>query len=162
MQQACRAQPRFVVALGSSMAEPHVLTGLIAKRAEIAGQIEHTQDKLRQLVIDLDHIDASIHIFDPSIELQEIKSRPVPPKHHAFRGEVTRIVLTALRNAKKPLTTAEIAQRVMAERGLNTANPRLLKTMIKRAGACLRHWEHKGVASKQPGPGQFVLWELRR
>ena len=27
------------------MADPHVLTGLIAKRAEIAGQIEHTQDK---------------------------------------------------------------------------------------------------------------------
>ena len=58
------------------MAEPHVLSGLIAKRAEIAGQIEHTQDTLRQLVIDLDHIDAAIHIFDPSIELEEIKARP--------------------------------------------------------------------------------------
>lgn len=144
------------------MAEPHVLTGLIAKRAEIAGQIEHTQDKLRQLVIDLDHIDAAIHIFDPSIELEEIKARPVPPRHQAFKGEVTRIVLTALRNAKRPLTTAEIAQRVMAERGLDTANVRLLKTMQKRTGACLRHWEHKGVATKQPGPGQFVLWELVR
>jgi hypothetical protein len=69
------------------MAEPHVLTGLIAKRSEIAGQIEHTQDKLRQLVIDLDHIDAAIHIFDPTIELVEIKARPVPPKHQAFKGE---------------------------------------------------------------------------
>ena len=29
------------------MADPHALTGLIAKRAEIAGQIEHTQDQLR-------------------------------------------------------------------------------------------------------------------
>ena len=83
------------------MAEPHVLTGLIAKRAEIAGQVEHTQDKLRQLVIDLDHIDASIQVFDPSIELEEIKARPVPPKHHAFRGEVSRIVTTTLKNAKK-------------------------------------------------------------
>ena len=27
------------------MAEPHVLTGAIANRAEIAGQIKHTQDK---------------------------------------------------------------------------------------------------------------------
>ena len=53
-------------------------------------------------MIDLDHIDASIHIFDPSIELEEIKARPVPPKHHAFRGQVTRIVLTTLRNVKKP------------------------------------------------------------
>ena len=144
------------------MTEPHALTGLIAKRSEIAGQIEHTQDKLRQLVIDLDHIDASIHIFDPSIELEEIKARPVPPRHQAFKGEVTRIVLATLRNAKKPLTTADIAQRVMAERGLDTANLRLLKTMQKRTGACLRHWEHKGVASKQPGAGQFVLWKLTR
>ena len=37
------------------MADPHVLTGLIAKRAQIAGQIEHIQDQLRQLVIDLDN-----------------------------------------------------------------------------------------------------------
>jgi len=28
------------------MVDPHVVTGLISKRAQIAGQIEHTQDKL--------------------------------------------------------------------------------------------------------------------
>ena len=48
------------------MADPHVLTGLMAKRAEIAGRTEHLQDQLRQLVIDLDHIDASINAVDPS------------------------------------------------------------------------------------------------
>ena len=142
------------------MAEPHVLTGLIAKRAELAGKIEHAQDQLRQFVIDLDHIDAAIHIFDPSIELEEIKSRPVPAAHQAFRGQVTRIVLTTLRNAKKSLTTQDIAQRVMAERGLDTANVRLVKTMTKRAGACLRGLQKQGAVSRQPGPGQFMLWEL--
>ena len=34
-----------------------------AKRAEIAGQIEHTQDQLRQFVTSFT-IDAAIHIFD--------------------------------------------------------------------------------------------------
>jgi hypothetical protein len=144
------------------MAEPHVVTGLIAKRAELAGKIEHLQDELRQLVIDLDNVDATIHIFDPSIELEDIRTRPVPPKHHAFRGEITRIVLAALKNAKKPLTTAEVAQRVMAERGLDTANARLMKTMSKRTGACLRHWRERGVAVKTHGPGQFMLWTLAR
>ena len=38
---------------------------------------------------------------------------------------MTPIVRTALHNAKNPLTTAEIAQRVMAERGLDTDNVRL-------------------------------------
>jgi hypothetical protein len=33
-----------------SLVETHFLSGLIAKRAVVAGQIEHTQDKLRQLV----------------------------------------------------------------------------------------------------------------
>jgi hypothetical protein len=45
-----------------------------------------------------------------------------------------RIVLTTLRNAKRPLTTPEIAQRVMAERGLDSANVRLLKLIMKRTG----------------------------
>lgn len=144
------------------MADPHVLTGLIAKRREIAGQIEHLQDQLRQHVIDLDHVDAAIHIFDPSIELEEIKSRPVPPRHQAFKGEVTRIVLATLRNAKKPITTADLAQRVMAERGLDTANVRLLKTISKRTGACLRHWRTKGIVRSIEGPGQYNVWELAR
>ena len=144
------------------MSEPHVISALIRKRAELAGRIEHLQDELRQAVIDLDNVDHTIHLFDPSIELQEIKARPVPPRHQAFKGEVTRIVLTALRNAKKPLTTADVAQRVMAERGLDTSNARLVRTMQKRAGACLRHWEKRGTARKQPGPGQFVRWELAR
>jgi hypothetical protein len=144
------------------MADPHVLTGLVNMRADLAGRIEHLQDELRQAVIDLDNVDHTIHLIDPDLELQEIKARPVPPRHQAFKGEVTRIVLTALKNAKRPLTTAEIAQRVMAERGLDTANARLLRTMVKRAGACLRHWERRGVAKKEPGSGQFKLWELVR
>ncbi|NJO33480.1 MAG: hypothetical protein HC869_10370 [Rhodospirillales bacterium] len=96
------------------------------------------------------------------MELEEIKSRPVPPRHQAFKGEVTRIVLATLRNAKRPLTTAEIAQRVMAERGLDTGNARLVTLIGKRTGACLRHWEKRGAASKRPGPHQFMLWTLAR
>lgn len=138
----------------------HTVSGLISKRAEIAGKIEHLQNELRQLVIDLDNVDHTIHLFDPSIELEEISKRPVPPRHQAFKGEVTRIVLTTLKNAKRPLTSQELAQRVMAERGLDTSNERLLKLMMKRTGACLRHWEKRGVAKKEPGPGQFKLWSV--
>lgn len=138
----------------------HTIGALVRKRAEIAGRIEHLQDELRQSVIDLDNVDHTIHLFDPTIELQEIKSRPVPPRHQAFKGEVTRIVLATLRNSKRPLTTAEIAQRVMAERGLDTGNARLVKLMGKRTGACLRHWEKRGAASKRAGPDKFMLWAL--
>ena len=140
----------------------HTVSGLIAKRREIAGQIEHFQERLRELVIALDHVDATIHLFDPEIELDDIKSRLVPERHRGFRGEITRIVLTTLRNAKKPLTTADIAQRIMAERGLDTSNKRLLRLMTKRAGSSLRSYREKGLVKSADGPTQFKLWEIVR
>ena len=142
------------------MAEPHVITALIRKRAEIAGQIEHTQTALRQLIIDLDNLDATLRLFVPDIELDEIKPRPFPPKHQAFRGEITRIVFESLRRAGKPLTAQEIAQHVMAERGLNTADKALVKAMGKRVGACLRHNRAKGLMRSERETGQLLVWQI--
>ena len=144
------------------MTNENVVSGLIRKRAEIAGQIEHLQDRLRQHVIDLDNLDATIHLFDPDIELGAVKPKPIPPRHQAFRGEVTRIVLTALRNAKKPLTTRDIAQRVMAERGLDTSNERLLRLMARRTGACLRDHRKRGLVRSEHGAGTYLVWEIAR
>jgi len=107
------------------VAEPHVVTGLIAKRAELAGQIEHAQTVHRQLIIDLDNLDATLRLFVPDIDLEEIKPRPLPARDAAFRGEVARVVLGLLRTVGKPLDTQQIAMHVMAERGLNTADKRL-------------------------------------
>ena len=144
------------------MADPHVITALVRKRGELAGQIDLAQTVVRQLVIDLDNLDAAIHLFDPTIELQEIKARPVPPRHQAFRGEVSRIVLAALRNARTPLTAQDIARHVMAERGLNSADAKLMRLIGKRVGACLRHHRSKGVVRSEPGGGQRLVWEIRR
>ena len=142
------------------MSEPHVVTGLTKKRAQLAGQIEHAQAALRQLVIDLDNLDATIRLFVPDIDLEEIRPKPFPPRHHAFRGEVSRIVLTALRESPKPLTAQDIAQRVMAQRGLDTADKRLVRLMGKRVGACLRHHRNKGVVRSERGGGLFIVWAV--
>ena len=114
------------------MAEPHVVTALVAKRAEIAGRIEQAQTEPRQLVIDLDNLDAALRLFVPDIEPEDIKPKPFPPRNAAFRGEVSRIILEALRNSQRPLTTKELAQHLMAQRGLNTADKKLVRVMEAR------------------------------
>ena len=139
---------------------PNTVAGLIEKRREIAGQIEHLQAQLRELVIALDHVEATIRLFDPEIDLGPIKARPVPPQHQAFKGEVSRIVLATLRNAKIPLTTEDIAKRVMAERGLDTANKALLRLMAKRTGSCLRNWREKRHVTSSKGFNQQTFWAL--
>lgn len=60
------------------------------------------------------------------------------------------------------MTTVELARRVMADRGLNTAGAALLQLYTRRTGALLR-WQHKrGTlrSVKDPQHGRFDLWEI--
>lgn len=141
------------------MAEPHVLTALIRKRAEIAGQIEHAQTTLRQLIIDLDNLDHTIRLFRPDIDLEEIRPKPLPPRNQAFKGEVSRLLLAALRQSQG-MTTQDLARHVMAERGLNTADKRLVRTIGKRVGSALRHLRTRGLVRSEKGPGQCLVWKI--
>jgi hypothetical protein len=49
---------------------------------------------------------------------------------------------------------------VMAERGMNTADKRLVKTVSKRIAACLRHHRIKGLLRLREGLGQNLIWEI--
>ena len=140
----------------------HVVSGLIAKRAELAGRIEETQTELRRLVIDLDSLDATIRLFAPDIDLDEIRPKPLPARNQAFRGEMSRTVLNALRQARKPLPAYEIALLFMASRGLAATDKPLLRVIHKRVGACLRNYRSKGLVRAVEGPARVVLWEIMR
>ena len=142
----------------------HTLSGLVAKRAEIAGQINQIRASLRQLIIDLDHIDAAIRLFDPRYDVDQIRPKSYPAGHVTYRGELVKIVLDLLREAPGPLTTREVASHIMIERGQNTRDETVLKVMTRRAGALLRHYRDRGMVRsiKDPRRGQFDLWEVAR
>lgn len=141
---------------------PNVLHALVRKRAEIAGQIEHNQLALRRLIAELDHLDATIRIFEPSIDVGRIASKPVPPRHAAFKGEVTRIVLKMLREAQGPLTSRDIARQLMTERGLDNNDKELSVLMVKRVCACLRKHRLNGTIQTVPVEGRLQGWALVR
>ena len=77
------------------MSDENVIAGLTRKRAELAGRIEHMQTALRQLIIDLDNLDATLRLFEPDIDLEDIRPKPFPPRNAAFRGEVSWIVFAS-------------------------------------------------------------------
>jgi hypothetical protein len=76
------------------------------------------------------------------------------------KGEVARIVLGTLRDAKRPCSTQELTMHVMAERSMNTADKRLVKTVEKRVGACLRHHRTKGLVQSAKGLGDRIAWQV--
>ncbi len=137
-----------------------VLSGLIKKRAEIAGQIEEAQKHIRMLIIDLDNVDATIRLFDPNVDLAEIRPKPVRVRHQAYKGEVTRLVFMILRKSEKPMTTPEIAHQVILARGLNPSHKQLAKVIERRVAGCLSYNKARGVIRAGKGTGKLLTWEI--
>lgn len=141
----------------------YVITGLVKRRAELAGEIERTHDGLRKMIIDLEALDATILQFAPDFQLESIKPKAFrPPKDWANRGEMSRIVLSILRQAAEPLTSRDIALQMLTERALNREDQKLLRLMVKRVSVSLRTQREKGVAHSDQGPGMYQLWTISR
>jgi hypothetical protein len=142
------------------MERPNTIAGLIEKRRQIAGQIEHHQRVLNGLIIDLDHVDHTIRLFDPDCDVQLGQPRRYPPQHQAFRGEMQRFVLATLRASEKPVTSLEIAVEVVKGRGLDPNDSRAVILIRKRVGACLSKLKRQGIVRQVPMTGTYRGWEL--
>lgn len=141
----------------------YVVNGLVKRRAALAGEIEHTHEALKKLVADLENLDATIQQFDPSFQVEGIKPRSFrPPKDWANRGEMSRLILSILRQATEPLTTRDIAVEMLISRALDRSDQKLLRIMIKRVGVALRGQRDNGAVRSEHGPGMMVLWEVAR
>lgn len=136
------------------MENAHVVSGLIRKRAEVAGQLEAAQAQIRQLGADMGHLDATIRLFAPEMDLGTIKPKPVPAPYAAPHGEMSRIIPDTLRVAEagQPLpTTQDMALRVMAARGLDAGDPALARTVRERVGQSLGRLRTRNVIRSEQG-----------
>lgn len=134
---------------------PNTLSGLIEIHREIAGQIEATRKALNALVFDLEAVEHTIRLLDPEAQLG--RAKPLPSKDAAFRGEMRRDVLAALRAASGPLTSLDIAQQVVAARKLDTKDTTVMR---KRVGAALWKLRAKGIVAEVPQEGDYKGWRL--
>src|ERR1700731_1279783 len=140
-----------------------VLSGLVKRRAQLAGDIENTHEALRKMVLDLESLDAAIVQFDPHNRVESIKPKAFrPPKDWSNRGQMSRIILSVLRQASEPLTTRDIALQLLVERALDKSDLRLLRLMTNQVGGALRGQRENGVVRCDQGPGQYMLWEISR
>ena len=137
-----------------------VLSGLIRKRQEVAAELDAAQSKVRQLILDIDALDATLRLFQPDIDLDVVKVRPTPRRHEAHRGDTSRLIASLLREAGEALSHREITVRVMQARGLNLADRALCQTLRDRVGASLRGMRQRGQLVSGEGKGPGVRWGL--
>lgn len=112
---------------------------------------------------DLENLDATILQFDPKHSVEAIKPKAFrPPSDWANRGEMSRFVLSLLRQAAEPMTTRDLALEMLVSRALDKGDQRLLRLMTKRVGVALRGQRDNGLVRCTQGPGQYMLWEVAR
>lgn len=97
------------------MAETHVISALVDKRARVDGMIQNRRFQIIRLEMELAHIDAVIKMFNPSYDLEAILPKRSFTKNPAGvpKGSGGRYALNILRESGEPLTAVEIAQRVL-------------------------------------------------
>jgi len=82
------------------MTESHVISGLVAKRGELAGEIDYHQKLIKGISDQLKALDAAIKVFDPEYKLRNIKAKKHHRKNHFFRhGEGNTLLMDLMREA---------------------------------------------------------------
>lgn len=145
------------------MAEPHVISGLVAKRSELAGLIEHYMQEIKRMGADLKHLDAAIQLFDPDYNLRTIRTKQYRRKNAHFKpGECARLVLDTLREAGPVLATDVVALAIIEKKGLDSADAEQVKFVKRAAVTALRHLTNRGLV-KDSGlapDGITLRWTL--
>ena len=137
------------------MGEPHIISALSSKRAELAGIVSQLERQLGQQQANLAHLDATMRLFDPDIRPNKIRPRQQRARHAWFRpGECLRLIYDELRDTVQPMTTRELAERIMRVKAMPMADDRqrelVLKTILgslNRAKETIARVEAEGVVS---------------
>lgn len=119
---------------------------LIRLHAEIAGKLKATKQEATKFRGDLKHIGAVIQLLEPGFDLRSIiPKRPHPRNEWFGRGECVHSALNVLRTAEKPLTTRQIAVRVLQDRGVPEIKKALVDKTARAIYAALQFRRGKSV-----------------
>ncbi|SDY92378.1 hypothetical protein [Nitrosomonas sp. Nm33] len=125
------------------MAESHVISGLVSKRSELSGLVDHHRKELERLNQEIKALDATIKLFSPEYRIQSIKPKRYQRKNSFFKvGEAGRTILGVLRNSGKPLNASEIAKIIMNDMGIDAGCEKPLQATILTT---LRNHQKKGL-----------------
>ncbi|MBA3449530.1 MAG: hypothetical protein H0T56_18360 [Pseudaminobacter sp.] len=148
----------------STYDRPNTVAGLVAKQAELSVLRNKYRAEIKKLTVDIDHLDAAIRLFDPNAETSAIKQYVT--KHRAQKGSVKRFLLNTMREATEPLTSRQVTEMWVNDRGL-VADEATITTIRKRIGACIKTCVGQGLivecgwTDDHDANGPYKLWKLK-
>ena len=136
------------------MGDLQVIGGLRDKRSELIELVGCLEQQLADHRVSLTHLDATMRLFDPDLVLADTDLQQRERVSWFRPGECLRTIYDVMREAPQPLTTRDVARRVIAAKSLTIADDRtqslIQKTILaslSRAKTTLERLEVDGVVS---------------
>jgi hypothetical protein len=144
------------------MGDTYLISGLVALRRELTGQIVALENQASELRKSVTHVDAVLKLVDPAFDVER-----VPPKRLSHRSryfgnqELSRMLREVLRDMDgRSGSIVEIADAVMKRKGMDLTDDFLLPRIQKTVWAGLDRLAKRGRVERS-GYGKQSLWKIR-
>jgi hypothetical protein len=105
------------------MPEADVIRALHDKQKELTTNINRLEQQIVEYRAGLAHLEEVVRLFDPTIQPEAVHPGRRTAQRMWFRpGESLRLIYDVLREAPHPMATRDIAERVMAAKGIGMAD----------------------------------------
>ena len=138
------------------------ISGLIKKRAEMMGELHSLRERMGVVTNDLQSLDRVLQAFGYEGNLDEL---PVTKgKLFLFhKNEMQQHILQVLRSASEPLSSRDVAVRIVTAEGRDRYDRRAILDVIKRVSKALATLRYRGIVlSKREPKGRFVWWPAHK
>lgn len=140
------------------MEKPNVVSGLLSKRAELLSMLEHFACEVDRLNDEIKHLDLTIKLFAPEMDLRTLPPKRFVETNKIFRqGESNRAVLEVLREAGGTLNTQQVAQRIAEKKNLDASKVSAVRDTILDT---LKRAEKRGLVLQEGREGMALVWKL--
>ena len=129
--------------------KPMVLYALVNKKSELTGEILELKKKLSKIETDLLHINESIRIFDPYLDVKVPPKKINPVDSVSFeKGELRRLILLSIDDKNYTISTA-IYENIAIKKGIDISISKIRQLFIKKVSKELDNMVIYGKINKQ-------------
>jgi hypothetical protein len=145
------------------MGEPYAntISGLLRKRSELMGDAQRLREQLAHVGNDIEALDRTLVSLGYAGDLKTVQPRGNRIVFFA-RDELRRFLLDELRKATGPLSSRDLAEKIIGLEGKDCRDRRLRNDMVKRVGKSLKLLRRQGNAISEKGAAGGLIWRLAR
>jgi len=137
----------------------NTISGLLTKRADLLGEAQALREKLATARNCIESIDQVLESLGYRESLDGM--RPHGTRLLIFdRNELRRFLIDQLRNEQRPVTSREIAARIIVLDGKDMLDRKLLNDMVDRVGKSFRLLRRQGVVVGTLDKANLMHWSL--